>query len=288
MALTRCVHLVSDLDDVITYDNSQRIMPLTERATLRTCDDTCDVEHARVSLRLRTEEARRGCDLDVESVRSQREVCGELERIGLKTNVKSLVEFCSASGASPEAVDLVTSSADFDAATSRDAIVFDGQTTAFEVRCSLSLSARRDFSLKSRSFSFQVSESRFNHTLRKQFTLMTWMKHTPRHDELTSHEKQHIVCNSDGEGASLSCLLPSEPRFYLHNPSAHSLSALTSAAQRPPDIFAQLLASKLITAFLSSQLAKPATCHFPRNVVLLVSLSVATKRACPETRLALV
>ena len=117
---------------------------------------------------------------------------------------------------------------------------------------------------------------------------MTWMKHTPRHDELTSHEKQHIVCNSDGEGASLSCLLPSEPRFHLHNPSAHSLTALTSDAQRPPDIFAQLLVSKLITAFLSSQLAKPATCHFPRNVVLLVSLSVATKRACPETRLALV
>lgn len=52
-------------------------MPLAERATLRTCDDVCDVQRVRVSLRLRTEEERRGCDLDVESVRSQREACGE-------------------------------------------------------------------------------------------------------------------------------------------------------------------------------------------------------------------
>ena len=52
-------------------------MPLAERASLRICDDTCEVQRVRVALRLRTEEVSRGCDMDSASVRAQREVCGE-------------------------------------------------------------------------------------------------------------------------------------------------------------------------------------------------------------------
>ena len=41
-----------------------------------------------------------------------------------------------------------------------------------------------------------------NHTLQSEFTIMAWMKHTPDRDELEQHKKEHILCNSDGQGMS--------------------------------------------------------------------------------------
>ena len=39
-----------------------------------------------------------------------------------------------------------------------------------------------------------------NHTLQSEFSIMAWMKHTPDRDELEQHKKEHILCNSDGQG----------------------------------------------------------------------------------------
>ena len=60
---------------------------------------------------------------------------------------------------------------------------------------------------------------RFNHNLDSHFTISVWMKHKRNPHEKKHHgEKEHILCNSDGEGES------SAPRDHrhTHNPRTNA------------------------------------------------------------------
>ena len=54
------------------------------------------------------------------------------------------------------------------------------------------------FSFDGSTNAIEIPSTKFNHTLEEHFTISTWMKHEHDSDE-GMPEKQHILCNSDGE-----------------------------------------------------------------------------------------
>lgn len=45
----------------------------------------------------------------------------------------------------------------------------------------------------------EVPQNRFNHTIHKHFTIMTWMKHEHAEIKDKKYPKEHIMCMSDGD-----------------------------------------------------------------------------------------
>ena len=54
------------------------------------------------------------------------------------------------------------------------------------------------FSFDGSTNAIEIPSTKFNHTLEEHFTVSTWMKHEQDSEEGLG-EKQHILCNSDGE-----------------------------------------------------------------------------------------
>lgn len=60
------------------------------------------------------------------------------------------------------------------------------------------------FSFDGKTKAVEVPPTRFNHTLESHFTISTWMKHEQNLDDDSKHgQKEHIVCNADGESKSI-------------------------------------------------------------------------------------
>jgi len=133
---------------------------LMEDAKLELCDHPCNFTELSVSVQLSTDHIGKGCDRDTYSLQSQRRLCG----------------------ASDSSVDLLpnptfgnwTRSLHTDDGLESDQIfAFDGRTSAIEIPSSV-----------------------VDSTLGSTFSISTWMKH----DDTEESNKEHILCNSDGEG----------------------------------------------------------------------------------------
>jgi hypothetical protein len=132
-----------------------------EQAHLETCDPTCREASVSAHIQLTTKHIGKGCDRDTYSIQSQRKLCGA------SSGSVDLLP-------SPAVSSLTKSLPTDDGAESDQIFAFDGQTNAIE-----------------------IPSSKFNHTLDGHFTISTWMKHE-ENPELVG-EKEHILCNSDGE-----------------------------------------------------------------------------------------
>lgn len=160
----KCRPQWTNFPEQIQYLANSGKQKVASGASLQWCDHTCVPDQVTLQMQLATKHIGKGCDRDTYSITSQRKLCG--------ANDRSVDLLPSPSLTTSWTQYLPTD----DGKESDQVFYFDGESNAVE-----------------------VPENRFNHTLRKHFTIMTWMKH--EHAELKDkkYRKEHILCMSDGE-----------------------------------------------------------------------------------------
>jgi hypothetical protein len=157
--LAECKAGWTGFSDRIEFSPGASHQPIARDASLQVCSQTCQPKEISTHVTLSTDHIGKGCDRDTYSIQSQRKLCGASDEI------QDLL---------PNPIfDSWTKDLPSDDGKESDQIfAFDGKTNAIE-----------------------VPTGKFNHSLGAKFTISTWMKHEPANDE----EKEHIMCNADGE-----------------------------------------------------------------------------------------
>ncbi|XP_064642451.1 calsyntenin-1-like isoform X3 [Lineus longissimus] len=148
----------------IEYEPRSGRNAFAEHAKFDKCEVPCEPERVSSSVFLTTKHIGKGCDRDTYSIKSQRKLCG----------------------ASAGSVDLLPTPDLFsswtkdlphdDGKESDQIYAFDGKTNAV-----------------------QIPDGKINHTMGSHFTVMAWLKHEQNVEDTKRGEKEHIMCNADGE-----------------------------------------------------------------------------------------